>query len=182
MTTNRSRFATALVVAGIAIAVAVAFTAVSVQDAQAQAKFTRRVSGSWAETSASHDAEGHSAHQVVYMFSPQAGAVYNGMVTFSSSKGVDIIAMHDITDQATNVTGLKTWKVDGRTYAITTLMTNATSGTVNFVGSGLLAHSAASDTYSVAFSADGLAKKTTLSSYMMNGQGMMHGQGNGMMQ
>lgn len=182
MIANQSRFATALIVAGLAIAVAVAFTAVSVQDAQAQAKFTRRVSGSWVETSMSHDAEGHSSHQVVYMFSPQTDAVYNGMVTFSSSKGVDIIAMHDITDQSTNMTGLKTWKVDGRTYAITTLMTNATSGTVQFVGSGLLAHSAASDTYTVAFSADGLAKKVTSSSMMMSEQGMEHGQGKGMSQ
>ena len=183
MVTRKNVFATSLMVAALTITVVVAFNIAAAQDAEAKV-VTRRVSGSWIETSVSHNAEGHSSHQVVHFFSPQAGAIYNGEVTFSSSKGVDIIAYHDITDQSTNTTGLKIWTVEGRTYAITTLMTNATSGTVDFVGSGILTHSTASDPYVVAFSADGLAKTITpagpssSSSMMASDQGMMHGQGN----
>jgi hypothetical protein len=186
MVTRKNVFATSLMVAAaLAITLVVAFNIAAAQDAEAKV-VTRRVSGSWIEASVSHNAEGHSSHQVVHFFSPQAGAIYNGEVTFTSSKGVDIIVYHDITGQTANTTGLKTWNVEGRTYAITTLLTNATSGTVDFVGSGILAHSAASDPYVVAFSADGLAKINTpassspSSSMMASDQGMMHGQGNGM--
>ena len=151
------------VTVALAIAIAAGILAssvvvVAIQQAEAQTTpFTRRVTGSWVQTSVSHNAEGHSAHQVVNFFNPQADATYSGKVTFTASKGVDIIAYHDITGQ--NASGIKTWKVGDKTYAVTILMTNVTSGTVDFVGSGLLAHSAASDTYTVAYSAYGWANK-----------------------
>jgi hypothetical protein len=155
--------------AAVVIMLTVGVSLMAAQDAEAQAKNTRWVRGSWIQESVSHNAEGHSAHQVVNFFSPQNGFVYNGKVTFTSSKGVDIIAYHDITGQSGNTTGLKTWKIEGKTYAITTLMTNGTSGTVDFVGSGLVTHSVASDPYTVAFSADGIARRVA-------GQSMMMGQ------
>ena len=131
------------------------------QDAQAQARNAVIVRGSWVQASSSHNAEGHSAHQVVNLFSPEDGLVYNGKVTFTSTKGVDIIAYHDITGQSTNTTGLSIWNVAEKSYATTSLMKNVTSGTVEFVGSGLLAHSASSDPYTVVFSADGYARRMT---------------------
>jgi hypothetical protein len=178
MTVRKNVLVTALVAASLAASLAVAFNIAVAQDAEAQAnKFTRRISVTSVETSVAHNAEGHSSHQVVNFFSPQDGSIYSGRLTFTSSKGVDIIAYHDITGQ--NATGLKTWKVGDKTYATTTLLTNATAGTVDFVGAGILAHSAASDTYTVVFTADGLAKKMTVpAASMMSEQGMMHGQGN----
>lgn len=189
MVSKRNISITALIAVSLAASLVVTVAAISMQEAEAQTKFTRRVSGSWVLTSAAHNAEGHESHQVVHFFSPQAGAVYNGKITFTSSKGVDVIAYHDITDQTTNTTGLRTWKVDGKTYAITPLLTNATAGTVDFVGAGLLAHAAASDPYTVVYTADGLAKKTTTTnasssaagSMTMSGQGMQNGQGKGSM-
>ena len=162
MTKRKSIFA-----ASVAIAVMTALTMgvalMAAQDAEAQTRNAAIVRGSWIQTSIPHNAEGHSAHQVVNFFSPADGLVYNGKVTFSASKGVDIIAYHDITGQSMNTTGLKVWKVGDKTYATTTLITNTTSGTVEFVGSGLLAHSAASDTYTVAFSADGYGRRAVSS-------------------
>lgn len=154
---------------GIVIVLAVGTSFMTAQDAEAQAKYTKWVRGSWVQTSISHNAEGHSAHQVVHFFSPQDGFIYNGKVTFTSSKGVDIIAYHDITNQSTNTTGLKIWKVEGKTYAVTTLLTNVTSGTVDFVGSGLLAHSASGDPYVVVYSADGFARRISPASQSMTG-------------
>lgn len=174
MISTKNGLTTALIAVAIGASLVIAIAAISMQEAEAQLKFTRRVTGSWVVTSVAHNAEGHSSHQVVHFFGPQTGAIYDGKITFTSSKGVDIIAYHDITNQTTNTTSLKTWKVDGKTYAITPLLTNATAGTVDFVGAGLLAHSATSDPYTVVYTADGLAKKTASSlagSMTMNGQG-----------
>lgn len=143
----------------IVTALTIGFSLMAAQDAEAQMRNVKLVRGSWVQTSISHNAEGHSAHHVVDFFSPQDGLVYNGKVTFSSSKGVDIIAYHDISDPSMDTTGVKIWKIGDKTYATTTLLTNSTSGTVEFVGSGLLAHAASSDSYKVAFSAEGVARK-----------------------
>jgi len=147
--------AAAVLVLGIGISLVIA------QNAEAQGVSTKWVKGSWVQTSVSHNADGHSAHQVVNFFTPQDGYVYNGKVTFTSSKGIDIIAYHDITNQSANTTGFKIWTINGKTYGTTTLMTNVTSGTVEFVGSGLVAHSSMSDQYTVIYSADGIARRTS---------------------
>jgi hypothetical protein len=170
--TSKKSVATVLAVAVAGILASTAFIMATQQaDAQSQA-FTRRVTGSFVQTSTSHSAEGHSAHQVVNFFNPQPDAVYSGTVTFTSSKGVDIIAYHDVTGQDT--TGISTWTIGAKTYATTTLMKNVTSGTVDFVGSGLVAHSASSDSYTVAYSAFGLASRNVPMASM---QGQAHGQG-----
>lgn len=174
---NRS-IVTALAVAVVAGILASTAVIMATQQAEAQSQsFTRRVTGSWVQTSVSHNAEGHSAHQVVHFYNPQPNAVYSGKVTFTASKGVDIIAYYDVTGQ--NTTGVKTWKVGNKTYATTTLLTNVTSGTVDFVGSGLLAHSASSDPYTVAYSAYGWANRNIP---MASAQGQGQGHGQGMMQ
>lgn len=171
---SKRRLTSIAVAVGIVLVLASTVSIMTAQDAQAQAKNTRWVRGSWLQTSVSHNAEGHSAHQVVNFFTPQDGFVYTGKVTFTSSKGIDVIAYHDITNQSTNTTGLTIWKVGDKTYATTPLMKNVTSGTVDFVGSGLLTHSASSDAYQVAFSADGIARRVTpgTQSMMGPGQGM----------
>ena len=145
------------VVAGIVASTAIIM---AIQQAAAPSTtFTRRVTGSWVQTSSPHNAEGHNTHQVVIFFNPQPDAMYSGKVTFTASKGVDIIAYYDVTGQ--NTTGVKTWKVGDKTYATTTLMSNVTSGTVDFAGSGLLAHSVSSDQYTIAYSAYGWASRNT---------------------
>jgi hypothetical protein len=171
----RTKNSVTAVVAIAVVAGIVASTAIimAIQQAEAQSTtFTRRITGSWVQTSSSHNAEGHNTHQVVNFFNPQPNAVYSGKVTFTASKGVDIIAYHDVTGQ--NITGVKTWKVGDKTYATTTLMSNVTSGTVDFVGSGLLAHSVAGDQYTVAYSAYGWANRNT---QMASQQGQANGQG-----
>jgi len=158
----RTKNSVTVVVAMAVVAGIVASTAIiiAIQQAEAQSTtFMRRVTGSWVQTSSPHNAEGHGTHQVVNFFNPQPDAIYSGKVTFTASKGVDIIAYYDVTGQ--NITGIKTWKVGDKTYATTTLMSNVTSGTVDFAGSGLLAHSASSDQYTVAYSAYGWASRNT---------------------
>lgn len=159
MMTTKLRILSISAAVGVVLMLAIGTSLMAAQDAEAQAKNVKWVRGSWVQESTSHNAEGHSAHQVVNFFSPRDGFIYNGKVTFTSSKGVDIFAYHDITDQSMNITGIGTWKVGDKTYATSPIMKNVTSATVEFVGAGLLAHVASSDPYSIAYSADGYTRR-----------------------
>jgi hypothetical protein len=112
--------------------------------------YSRRIAETFVEQSTAHNAEGHSSHQALYFVYPLEGKIYNGKLTFTSTSGVDIMAYHDVT--GANTTGFTIHKVDERSYAVTTLLKNATSGTVDYVGAGVLAHTANSNPYSVAAS------------------------------
>ncbi|MBD0360677.1 MAG: hypothetical protein ICV56_08210 [Nitrososphaeraceae archaeon] len=104
------------------------------------------------QTSMPHNAKGHESHQAVYMQNSSQGVVYNGTVTFSTSKPVDIIAIEDVTGQQQNVSATaNVWDVNGNKFAPKTLMKNVTEGTVNFNGSGILTHSTSSQPYNATF-------------------------------
>ena len=105
------------------------------------------------QTSMPHNAKGHESHQAVYMQNSSQGVVYNGTVTFSTSKPVDIIAIEDVTgQQQQNVSATaNVWDVNGNKFAPKTLMKNVTEGTVNFQGAGILMHSTSSQPYNVTF-------------------------------
>ncbi len=105
------------------------------------------------KNSVPHNAVNHESHQVVHFIEPRDNVLYSGMITFTSSIPVDIISLHDITNIAKkNITGIKTWIVDGKELVPTTLMKNVTSGTVDFVGSGILSHIPYNQTYNMVFS------------------------------
>lgn len=139
MTHNKNRTAIALAL-GIVLAVSIVAVSTLQNAAEAQGPSApKRIVGTIAEASQPHDAEGHSAHQVVYYVHPYEGYLYQGTVTFATSAPVDILAYHDVTGEE-DTSGLTLHKVDGRTYAVATLMKNTTAGTVEFVGAGILAH------------------------------------------
>ena len=105
------------------------------------------------QTSMPHNAKGHESHQAVYIQNSSQGVVYNGTVTFNSSKAVDIIAIEEVTgQQQQNVSATaNVWDVSGIKYAPKTLMKNVTEGTVNFQGAGILTHSTSSQPYNATF-------------------------------
>ena len=104
------------------------------------------------QTSMPHNAKGHESHQAVYMQNSSQGVVYNGTVTFSTSKPVDIIAVEDVTGQQQNTSATaNVWDVNGNQFAPKTLMKNVTEGTVNFQGAGILTHSTSSQPYNATF-------------------------------
>jgi hypothetical protein len=136
---NKNHIAIAL---ALGVVLAAGIVAIGTLQNTAEAQRTdspKRVIGSIAEASQSHDAEGHSAHQAVYYVYPHEGHMYTGQVTFSTSIPVDILVYHDVTGDE-DTAGLTLHTVNGRTYAVTTLMKNATAGTVEFAGAGILAH------------------------------------------
>ena len=101
-----------------------------------------------------HSALGHESHQVVQFLEPKNNTLYKGIITFSSTIPVDIIAYHDISNisDKINKTTIKPWIIDGKTFAPTTILKNVTSGTVDFIGSGITTHIPYNQTYDVVYS------------------------------
>lgn len=118
-----------------------------------------RITGTLVLTSEPHNAEGHSLHEAAYLLYPQVGYIYNGKFTFSASKPVDIIVYHDVT--VTDAEG-SVHRVGERSYTASTILQNVTSGTVDAVGSAILAHTHDSEPYTVIASIDALRKDTTI--------------------
>lgn len=122
----------------------------------------RRITETVVRQSTSHDANGHSSHQAAYLLLAQQGYLYGGAVTFSSTKPVDILVYHDVTGERAEVLkGVAVHVVNGRSFAVTPLLKNVTSGSVDFVGSGILAHTTASDQYAIVATVDALRKLST---------------------
>ena len=104
--------------------------------------------------SMAHNALGHESHQVVQFIEPKNNTLYKGIITFTSSIPIDIIAYHDISNivDTVNKTAIKPWLVDGKTFAPTIIMKNVTSGTVDFISSGITTHIPYNQTYDVVYS------------------------------
>jgi hypothetical protein len=134
-----------LIVAIVGIAFATSTSILNNNQLEAQQQQT--------QTSMPHNAKGHESHQAVYIQNSSQGVVYNGTVTFNSSKAIDIIAIEEVTgQQQQNVSATaNVWDVSGIKYAPKTLMKNVTEGTVNFQGAGILMHSTSSQPYNGTF-------------------------------
>jgi hypothetical protein len=98
-----------------------------------------------------HNAKGHESHQIVNFQNSSDGITYKGTVFFNSSKPIDIISYTETTGQQNTNTTVKIWEVGDKKFIPKTLLKNATKGTVDFDGSGVLAHSAQSNPYRVTF-------------------------------
>jgi hypothetical protein len=107
-------------------------------------------------SSVPHNAKGHESHQVIIFQNSSDGINYSGTVTFNLSKPADVISFEEVTDeqQPTNATK-KIWEVGDKKFLPETLLKNVTSGSVNFNGSGILAHSTLSDVYTGTFTLNG---------------------------
>jgi hypothetical protein len=107
--------------------------------------------------SVTHIAIGHESHQVVDFVELKDNILYNGSITFKSSIPVDVIVYNDTSNTAVdntnaNNTNIKPWKIDEKTFVPTTIMKNATSGTIDFRGSGITTHIPYNQTYDVTYS------------------------------
>lgn len=102
------------------------------------------------QTSVAHNAIGHESHQVIIFQNSSDGVTYSGTVTFNLSKPADVISFEEVTEDRTNATK-KIWEVGDKKFVPNTLLKNVTNGSVTFNGSGILAHSTLSDTYTGSF-------------------------------
>jgi hypothetical protein len=151
---SRKTFAFALFIAlatGITLFLGVASTAEN-NKAQAQTQQQNQT-----HASIPHNAKGHESHQIVNFQNSSDGVTYTGTVTFNSSKPVDVISFEDVTGKQNANTTIKLWESGDKKLLPTTLLKNVTEGSVQFNGSGILAHSAQSSPYGVTFTLNATA-------------------------
>lgn len=102
-----------------------------------------------------HDVKGHENHQVVKFLDDGLEAnMHVGVVSFNSSKPVDIISYTDITgDNSSSNTNStkKIWYTEFKQFEPKTLLKNVSTGSVDFSSNGILAHRSQNDTFYVNF-------------------------------
>ncbi len=135
------------ILAGITFALGIALTENNNAVAQQQQQQQQQQN----QTSVPHNAKGHQSHQVIIFQNASEGTTYSGAVTFNLSKPADVISFEDITGKQPAANTTKTWEVGDKTFATKTLAKNVTQGSVNFNGSGVMAHSTQSDKYNGTF-------------------------------
>ncbi len=113
------------------------------------------------QTSIPHNAKGHESHQVVNFQNASEGVIYKGTVIFNSSKPVDIISYSEVTGQQNAKMPIKVWEIGDKKFIPKTLLKNVAKGTVNFEGSGILAHSTQSNLYNVTFTLNDISENRT---------------------
>jgi len=115
-------------------------------------------------SSVPHDVKGHEGHQVVKFLGDGLEANNHvGVVSFNSSKPVDIIAYSEIANNNSTTTAAnnnstttastpkKIWYTETNQFEPETLLKNVSNGSVNFDSNGILAHRPSNDTFFVNF-------------------------------
>ena len=105
-------------------------------------------------TSSQDPGQGHQNHQLALILSPNEGTLYDGSMTFTSSKPVQIVVLHEINSK--QVKGQPTWTVDGNSvYGMSLIDLEEKSGSFEFTGAALALHSSDSKEFTVTVSVDG---------------------------
>ena len=105
-------------------------------------------------TSSQDPGQGHQNHQLALVLSPNEGTLYDGSMTFTSSKPVQIVVLHEINSK--QVKGQPTWTVDGNSvYGLSLIDLEEKSGSFEFTGAALALHSSDSKEFTVTVSVDG---------------------------
>ena len=99
------------------------------------------------------DAIGHEGHQFVYILSPDAGAIYDGSMTYTANKLVQIAVLHEL--GSTDSKGQPIWTVGNTTYGWTLVKPEVSAGSFEFTGAALGLHTGG-DEFIATVSVDGL--------------------------
>ncbi|QLH07723.1 hypothetical protein [Nitrosopumilus ureiphilus] len=94
---------------------------------------------------------GHENHQLAIIL-PPSEKIYRGMLTFTSSEKVQLVALHGPLKSGEDK-GQVIWSPDGKTkYALTFVPLNTTAGTWHFAGNALAVHTMNEDPFTVSYS------------------------------
>ncbi len=91
---------------------------------------------------------GHGGHQLILLLGPETGKVFTGTVTFTASKPVEVVVLHEYNPDkmpGKDHGNLLIGEIAGKKYALSLMqfsgdMKVTNSSTVNFTGSGLALH------------------------------------------
>ena len=105
-------------------------------------------------TSLQDPGQGHESHQLAIILSPSEGTIYDGSLTFTASKPVQIVVLHEINEN--DAKGQPTWTIDGKKiYGLSLIEKISKSGSFEFTGAALALHSADSQEFTTTVSVDG---------------------------
>jgi len=142
----------------IAILIIVIFTVSiisvsSISDQFVDAGSRKKIHFTQTITSSQDPGQGHQNHELALILSPNEGTLYDGSMTFTSSKPVQIVVLHEINSK--DAKGQPTWTVDGNTVYGLSLIDLEESGSFEFTGAALALHSSDSKEFTVTVSVDG---------------------------
>ncbi len=125
----------------------------SISDQFADAGSRKKIHFTQTVTSSQDPGQGHQNHELALILSPNEGTLYDGSMTFTSSRPVQIIVLHEIDSR--DAKGQLTWSVDGNTVYGLSLIGLEESGSFEFTGAALALHSTDSKEFTVTVSVDG---------------------------
>jgi len=138
----------------IVIFVASIISVSSISDQFVDAGSRKKIHFTQTITSSQDPGQGHQNHQLALILSPNEGTLYDGSMTFTSSKPVQIVVLHEINSK--QVKGQPTWTVDGDSvYGLSLIDLEEKSGSFEFTGAALALHSSDSKEFTVTVSVDG---------------------------
>jgi len=138
----------------IAIFVTSIISISSITDQFADAGSRKKIHFTQTISSSQDPGQGHENHQLALILSPNAGTLYDGSMTFTSSEPVQIVVLHEINSQ--DAKGQPTWTVDGKTiYGLSLIDLEEKSGSFEFTGAALALHSPTSKKFTTTVSVDG---------------------------
>jgi hypothetical protein len=138
----------------IVIFVASIISVSSISDQFVDAGSRKKIHFTQTITSSQDPGQGHQNHQLALILSPNEGTLYDGSMTFTSSKPVQIVVLHEISSK--QVKGQPTWTVDGNSvYGLSLIDLEEKSGSFEFTGAALALHSSDSKEFTVTVSVDG---------------------------
>ena len=120
----------------------------------ADARSTKKVHFTQTITSSQDPGVGHEGHQLALILSPNKGTLYDGSLTYTASKPVQIVVLHEIAEDHSK--GQPVWTVDGKThYGLSLVDTGKSAGSFEFTGAALALHTADSSEFTATVSVDG---------------------------
>ncbi|MGD8299217.1 MAG: hypothetical protein PVG43_00300 [Nitrosopumilaceae archaeon] len=90
-------------------------------------------------TSVQDPGQGHEGHELALILSPSEGTIYDGSMTFTASEPVQIVVLHEITED--DVKGQPIWTIDGDKIYALSLIEKGKSNSFEFTGAALALHS-----------------------------------------
>lgn len=112
---------------------------------------------------------GHAQHQFGMLLPPEEGVIYNGTLTYTASKPVEVVVFHAYdaklkpdTEHGDVLTGV----INGKPYAISVMQFSnnvkaTNSATVSFTGSGVALHTLGGEKFTATASLEATRRKLT---------------------
>jgi len=138
----------------IALVIFGAFTIIQLSDQDAIAKSKKKFDFTQTFTSSQDPGKDHQNHQLALILSPNEGTLYDGSLTYTADKPVEIVVLHEINKN--DVLGQPTWTVDEKkVYGLSLIDQKTSAGSLEFTGAALALHTSNGEKFSATVSVDG---------------------------